>query len=243
MSDRSKRVGLLILGLVVTAIFVNLGNWQLERGEGKRAALARFEDHARSPAFDLEGIEKSKILDKVGQSAFANGGYRLDTVTILDNQLLGGRTGYLVYTAYRIGQTDRHVLVNRGWVEANPDRYQLPEIAANPLSPHVTGRLSAPPSEGIRLAGADMIESMGQGIWRVQKIDFDALSSSFGLDLLPVSLLLDNGMPGGFIRNWRPPGLDATRHFGYAFQWFALALAVALISVGLFVRSMKQERS
>ena len=176
MSDRSKRVGLLILGLVVTAIFVNLGNWQLERAEGKRAALARFEDHARSPAFDLEGIEKSKILDKVGQSAFANGGYRLDTVTILDNQLLGGRTGYLVYTAYRIGQTDRHVLVNRGWVEANPDRYQLPEIAANPLSPHVTGRLSAPPSEGIRLAGADMIESMGQGIWRVQKIDFDALA-------------------------------------------------------------------
>ena len=243
MSDRSKRVGLLILGLVVTAIFVNLGNWQLERAGGKRAALARFEDRAQSPAVDLEGIERSQIMTRVGQLAFANGGYRGDAVAILDNQSLGGRTGYLVYTAYRIGRTDRHILVNRGWVEANANRYQLPKIDTNPISPNVTGRLSTPPSEGISLAGADMIEPMGQGIWRVQKIDFDALSSALGIDLLSISLLLDNEMPGGFVRNWQPPGLDANRHFGYAFQWFALALAVALISVGLFVRSMKQERS
>jgi len=242
MSDRSKRFGLLILGLVVTAIFVNLGNWQLERAAGKREALARFEGHAQSPAVDLEGIERSKIMSRVGQLAFANGDYRRDTVAILDNQSLGGRTGYLVYTAYRIGQTDRHILVNRGWVEANANRYQLPKIVTNPLSPTVTGRLSTPPSEGIRLAGADRIESMGQGILRVQNIDFDALSSALDIDLLPISLLLDNEMPGGFIRNWQPPGLDATRHFGYAFQWFALALAVALISVGLFVRSMKQDK-
>ena len=243
MSDRSKRFGLLILGLVVTAIFVNLGNWQLERAAGKREALARFEGHAKSPPVDLEGIERSKIMSRVGQLAFANGGYRRDTVAILDNQSLGGRTGYLVYTAYRIGQTDRHILVNRGWVEADANRYQLPKIVTNPLSPNVTGRLSTPPSEGIRLAGADRIESMGQGILRVQNIDFDALSSALDIDLLPISLLLDNEMPGGFIRNWQPPGLDATRHFGYAFQWFALALAVALISVGLFVRSMKQDKS
>ena len=243
MSDRSKRFGLLILGLVVTAIFVNLGNWQLERAAGKREALARFEGHAQSPAVDLEGIERSKIMSRVGQLALANGGYRRDTVAILDNQSLGGRTGYLVYTAYRIGQTDRHILVNRGWVEADANRYQLPKIVTDPLSPNVTGRLSTPPSEGIRLAGADRIESMGQGILRVQNIDFDALSSALDIDLLPISLLLDNEMPGGFIRNWQPPGLDATRHFGYAFQWFALALAVALISVGLFVRSMKQDKS
>ncbi len=243
MSDRSKRFGLLILGLVVTAIFVNLGNWQLERAAGKREALARFEGHAKSPPVDLEGIERSKIMSRVGQLAFANGGYRRDTVAILDNQSLGGRTGYLVYTAYRIGQTDRHILVNRGWVEADANRYQLPKIVTDPLSPNVTGRLSTPPSEGIRLAGADRIESMGQGILRVQNIDFDALSSALDIDLLPISLLLDNEMPGGFIRNWQPPGLDATRHFGYAFPWFALALAVALISVGLFIRSMKQDKS
>ncbi|MCH2354075.1 MAG: hypothetical protein MK295_06565, partial [Pseudomonadales bacterium] len=78
MSDRSKRVGLLILGLVVTAIFVNLGNWQLERAGGKRAALARFEDRAQSPAVDLEGIERSQIMTRIGQLAFANGGYRGD---------------------------------------------------------------------------------------------------------------------------------------------------------------------
>jgi len=243
MDDRAKRFGLLILGLVVVIIFVSLGNWQLGRADQKREALVQFEDRSQSPALDLEWIERSKITSRVGQRVFAIGGYRRDTVTILDNQSLGGRAGYFVYTAYRIGQTTPHILVNRGWVEANANRNHVPEIAANPASPNVTGRLSAPPSEGISLAGADMIESMGQGIWRVQKIDFDALSSAFGIELLPISLLLDNEMPGGFIRNWQPPGLDATKHFGYAIQWFALALAVALISVGLFVRSVKQANS
>ena len=84
---------------------------------------------------------------------------------------------------------------------------------------------------------------MDEGVWRVQRIDFLALAKLFDLKIIGSTLLLDNAMPNGFIRNWTPPGEDQARHLAYAFQWFALALAVFVISVGLFVRSKRRPHS
>jgi surfeit locus 1 family protein len=42
-------------------------------------------------------------------------------------------------------------------------------------------------------------------------------------------LLLDARAPNGYVREWQPPGLPATRHWSYAVQWWAFAvLAVAV---------------
>lgn len=243
MTAGSTRIGLLILGLVVSGLFISLGNWQLGRATEKSVALTLFENRAASPTIQLDRIDIATLTFKVGHSALTIGTYRPGTTVLLDNQSLGGRIGYLVYTAYRIGETANHILVNRGWIEARADPRRLPEIGPTPTSPMVKGRLSAPPAEGIRLQGAETIEPMGTGIWRVQHINFDSLAKHFGLDLVPVTLLLNNDMPNGFVRNWLPPGADQAKHLGYAFQWFALALALVVISVGLFVRSKKQART
>jgi cytochrome oxidase assembly protein ShyY1 len=44
-------------------------------------------------------------------------------------------------------------------------------------------------------------------------------------------ILLDPGEPGGYVRNWAPPGFPPMRHVGYAVQWFGLALALAVIYI------------
>ena len=63
MSERSKRFGLLILGLVVTAIFVNLGNWQLERAAAKRAAnRQKLADAAAVKAHTGAGADVDAIM-------------------------------------------------------------------------------------------------------------------------------------------------------------------------------------
>ena len=46
-------------------------------------------------------------------------------------------------------------------------------------------------------------------------------------------LLLDPDAPGGFVREWTDFGFPPTRHYGYAAQWFALALAAVAIFVGV----------
>ena len=239
MSTDSKKIGLLMVGLLVSGLFVALGNWQLGRANDKTEALTRFTSRAQSPAVNLAEYNVRDIANAVGRSAFTNGVYRPRTTVLLDNQTLGGRIGYLVYTAYRIGLTDQHILVNRGWIAAYADPRRLPELGPEPINLTVSGRLSDPPAEGIRLRGAEIAESIDEGVWRVQRIDFLALAKLFDLEIIGSTLLLDNAMPNGFIRNWTPPGEDQARHLAYAFQWFALALAVFVISVGLFVRSKR----
>lgn len=243
MSADSKRIGLLTVGILISGLFVALGNWQLGRANQKSATLEQFNSRAQSPAMDLAKFNVTDIASVVGRSAFTKGGYRASTTVLLDNQSLGGRIGYLVYTAYRIAKTDLHILVNRGWVAALPDPRRLPELGPEPTGSKVSGRLSDPPSEGIRLRGTEIAEPMSDGVWRVQRIDFPALQTLFDVEIIGTTLLLDNAMPNGFVRNWTAPGTDQARHLAYAFQWFALALAVFVISVGLFVRSKRTTRT
>jgi surfeit locus 1 family protein len=40
-------------------------------------------------------------------------------------------------------------------------------------------------------------------------------------------LLLDGSEPDGYLRAWRPYGLEPERHLAYAVQWYGLAAAAA----------------
>ena len=47
----------------------------------------------------------------------------------------------------------------------------------------------------------------------------------------------DSAEPDGFVRDWKPSGLTPERHLGYAFQWFALALTLAVLVLVSFLKS------
>ncbi len=103
--------------------------------------------------------------------------------------------------------------------------------ARGPIEPAATG--------GLRLEGRDVIERLADGMWRVQAIDLAGLTATVGVELLPITVLLDGDAPYGFVRAWTPPGSDETRHLGYMFQWFALAVTVVVVTVVLTLRSGK----
>ncbi|GIS69822.1 MAG: hypothetical protein CM1200mP9_06430 [Gammaproteobacteria bacterium] len=89
------------------------------------------------------------------------------------------------------------------------------------------------------MRGTEIAEPMSDGVWRVQRIDFPALQTLFDVEIIGTTLLLDKPCPMASFEIGPPPGADQARHLAYAFQWFALALAVFVISVGLFVRSKR----
>jgi surfeit locus 1 family protein len=143
-----------------------------------------------------------------------------------------------VYGALALNARNQSVLVNRGWLGAGPDRGQPPEVVTPPGSQQLEGQLSLPPQGGIRLAGSEVIEPFGHGMWRVQAIDFDALSAVIGAELLTVTVVLlgDDAAYGGSARG-APSG--ESRHLGYAFQWFALAVTVVVVAAVLTLRAGK----
>lgn len=226
-----------LLVVLIAAGFLRLGLWQLERARYKQDLYAQFLANAAREPVPLMMLSASAADQTLGRRVTAQGGYLPDRQVLLDNQSLGGRPGYLVYTPFRPARAPHEaILVNRGWIplSASRDSVSLP-----PLSPEeriVRGELGRPPAFGLRLKGSDRIETLGGGIFRVQTIDYAALGHALGLRLQPRILLLDPAVPEGFARAWNAPGNDEARHRSYAFQWFAMAVALVAIYLTLYFR-------
>ena len=232
------KIGLLAVALMVTAGFIALGMWQLDRAAQKNAAFSEFERRGSAAQVDLNQPGAADAAELLGYQTAAAGHY-LDATILLENQMHRGRAGYLVYTAFELAGRRASVLVNRGWLQADADRSRVPKFATPDANQRLEGRLSLPPQGGIRLEGSDLIEPLAAGMWRVQGIDFTALTAAIGSELLPITVLLDSDAPYGFERAWTPPGSDESRHFGYAIQWFALAITVIVVTLVLTLRRSK----
>jgi surfeit locus 1 family protein len=136
-----------------------------------------------------------------------------------------GRVGYRVLTPLRTSLG--LVLVDRGWVAAPPRRDELPEVSVSDELRTLTGRLDELPRAGISLA------ALGGAGWpqRLSYPDLPTLKRLYGEPLDEKIILLDAAATDGYLRDWRPGGLPPERHFGYAVQWFGLALAILVIYV------------
>jgi len=91
----------------------------------------------------------------------------------------------------------------------------------------VDGIVAPPPSRLFEFAGS------ASGPIR-QNLDLASFVRETGLDLLPLSVQQQTapGSPAdGLERHWPAPAIDVQKHYGYAFQWFALAAALALFHV------------
>ena len=227
-----------MLALAVSLLFVSLGMWQQDRAAQKRAAYTEFELRGSAAPVDFNQIW---VADGAAQEWFRAvlSGHYLGQTILLDNQLHQGRAGYLVYTVFEIEGRRQKILVNRGWIPAAADRSRAPQFATPITSQHLEGRLSQPPAAGLQLAGSSLIEPMAPGLWRVQNINYSALTATLGEELQSITLLLDPDADAGFVRAWTPPGSDESRHLAYSLQWFAMALTVVVISVVILLNSSK----
>lgn len=57
-----------------------------------------------------------------------------------------------------------------------------------------------------------------------------------GLTFQPLLILQNKSEEDGLIRDWSKPDSGATKNFGYAVQWFSLALTTVIIFIVLNVK-------
>ncbi|MDB5965608.1 MAG: putative transrane cytochrome oxidase, partial [Polaromonas sp.] len=131
----------------------------------------------------------------------------------------------VVVTPLVLDITSQVILVQRGWVQRDfNNRSRLPDVVTPTGPVTVRGRIAPPPSK--------LYEFKGVEAGRIrQNIDLPAFSSEMHQPLLAVSMQQGGPANEGLLRDWAPPTLGVERHYGYAFQWFALCALV----VGLYV--------
>ena len=222
---RSPRFWLLTFAALVVAVTTfSLGQWQLRRADQKETLQAAIEAQKVLSALDTSALGATKnIADQMHRAVTLQGVWQPERTVYLDNRPMGGKTGFWVLTPLALQDTGHVILVQRGWVPRNfNDRALLPEVQtpAGPVA--VIGRIAPPPSKLYEFKGVDT------GRLR-QNIDLKAFRLETGLPLFDVSVLQTGGPSEGLLRDWTAPNLGVDKHYGYAFQWFALcALVVGL---------------
>ncbi len=219
-----------LLALILFSMFVFLGFWQLDRSEHKRNLYSEFENRQSADAIDFNKVENYQLDEEylVWRKLEATGQFLEQYQILLDNQVENTHAGYFVYTPFKLDQSDRVILVNRGWLLAETDRAISPKLVFSNGAVKINGVIKKVPNTGLLLKDMPP-EKMNEAIYRVQRIDINELEELTQLKLLPYIIRLEAESEHGYIRNWRLPGSGESIHMGYAFQWFAFAAVLLLI--------------
>ncbi len=216
-----------VAGALATA---RLGLWQLDRAAQKTATHDAMLRQRALPPLAVADLAR----DTAGAAAQQ---YRMVTLrgtwlaaqtVYLDNRPMDGRAGFYALTPLRLADGSV-VLVQRGWLPRDvADRTRIPPPPTPAGEVDVQGRIATGPARLFELGAA------GSGPIR-QNLDLGAYARESGLPLRPVMVVQEGPAPAanddGLLRHWPQPAADVQKHYGYAFQWFAMS---ALIG-GLYV--------
>jgi surfeit locus 1 family protein len=221
--------------LCLLPLLLSLGRWQTNRAEEKRAFLSQ-----QQQAQAIESVQLSTAIEDNADSLRYKkldvvGHYELTQQFLIDNQVSDGKVGYFVLTPFRLQGENKAILVNRGWVAANANRSQLPDVSMTSEPTVITGRANHFPSVGIKLAGAEIPTDTKPSV--VQVVDSAVLAKKLGYPLFSFQLELDKTQPNGFKREWHTTTLMLPeQHTAYALQWFALAATLTVLFIGYSVK-------
>jgi surfeit locus 1 family protein len=230
MTPTARRWIVLIAAVLGVALTARLGFWQLSRASEKESLQALLEDRGGAPP--LAAAELARDATAAALQHYRRidlrGRWVAERTVFLDNRQMNGRPGFFVVTPLLLDGTADAVLVQRGWVPRDAaERSRLPALPLPAGAVEISARIAPPPARlyqfGAELPGAIR-----------QNLVLDDFARETGLSLRPLSVWqLDTpaAVPDGLLRQWAPPAVDVHKHYGYAFQWFALA---ALIT-GLYV--------
>lgn len=223
--------------VVAAGVFAALGSWQLGRAEQNRAVAAAFRTAGDAePVADVQRAADAPDALRYRRLRM-EGRYEAGTQILLDNITHNGIAGYYVLTPFRPAGSARHVLVNRGWIEAGPDRSVVPALDVGSESRGVTGRIDRLPRAALRLDAS--AERVREGLYRLSFPSLADVERLLGSELRPFQLLLDPGAADGFARDWTPRTMSADRNTAYAGQWFIMAVAAAALAVWAALRTYR----
>ena len=224
--------------VLLVALGLVLGNWQMRRADEKLALAARMAERSSAAPVTLDGGDVPTDLEY--RRVRVTGEWVANWPLFLDNRPQDGRAGFYLAMPFKIAGSNTHVLVLRGWLPRDAREYaRLPEFAT-PAGPVTI--------EGIATASAGKVMQLGTaGAVKpgavVQNLTTSEVAHASGLRLQPFFVQQTGpATPGdALVRDWPAPASGVDKHHGYAFQWYALAAMAFLFFVITGFRSGRKQ--
>lgn len=226
----------LIATLVISAIGLSLGQWQLRRADEK---LLLQQEMLAQTAFDPVLVNKlaQGATPKAFRRVTAEGQFLPGWAVYLDNRPLRGKSGFYLLMPLKLAGSEHHVLVLRGWFARDArDPGKLPPISVPESPVRIEGKVRLSPGRLMQL-GEPVALRPGTIAQNAEVADFSR-ASKLALHTFIIEQTNDTG--DGLVRDWPLPSTGIDTHRAYAFQWFALsAVALIFFLVTGFLRASK----
>jgi surfeit locus 1 family protein len=209
---RTRELTAAVVALLVAAVCVRLGLWQLDRLSQRRSRNSMLAARLALPPLELRSGRVP--LDSVRQRrVVARGMYDYSRERAWPGRSFQGTPGVALITPLRLSDGSM-VLVDRGWVPS-PDAFHVDHAAYRE-------------ADSAAVEGIAFVPPRGRG-------DVDPAG------FLPFVIQAEvpeaaRGLP----RRWPRVALDNGPHLSYAIQWFSFAIIV-LVGTGLMLRNKRTD--
>lgn len=236
MSGRT--IGFVVASLIMAAVFIRLGVWQVDRLHERRQRNALLRERMNAPAVSLTSLAGTSNQLRYRRALVSGRADYAHEIVYASRTREGSPGVYLVTPVLPTGG-DTAILVARGWVYA-PDGATIDAPRwreADSLT--VEGYLDElPPFSATSDA---MVGRPGT----VTRLDRSRMEKRIGRPLRAVYLLAT--ADSGTAKSEKParftlPVLDDGPHRSYAFQWFSFA-AIAVVGAGIVIRNDRRDRA
>ncbi len=226
LMSSGRHFALPVLLVLVAAVCVRLGVWQLHRLGARRAANAIAASAAQLPVVDLDTASGAGLAHR---RIRAQGRYDRSHEVVLRGVTRSDVPGVHVVTPLVLGGGRKAILVKRGFAPAADAVSARLDSLDEPGEVTVTG--IAVPIETRGDSGRPLVHA---GKTTFARLDRAALARRMPYELLDVFILQlpDSSLPS-LPRRLEPAPLDDGPHLSYAIQWFAFA-TTALVVAGIF---------
>ena len=219
---------ILFFAIIFVPITISLGFWQLDRAQEKKEIIANYDKLLTSEPISLN----TKSTYKNWQPVTTMGRFK-DTVIFEDNAILSGRAGFKIYHLFENGDGS-YVFVHRGFIERNMIKNNLPLIDTPKGKQSLKGSILIKQDNSF----VQDIEESDARI--IQEFDIERLINKFPIlkdrYLHPFLFNLDIRDKNKFLAIEKPVNMAASKHIGYAIQWFGLCIALIILTIYAYRR-------
>lgn len=223
-----------VIAVLLAALFVRLGLWQLDRRHERQARNALITARLDSAEVDVAALPRDSATARFRR-------VRVTGIADYEHELIyaarsyRGSPGVNLLTPIRIAGKDTAVIVNRGWVYA-PDGVTVDEARWKERNSTFTGYVEELPST----AGANYASRPRV----IARLSYEVVAKAVPYPVAPVYVVVlgDSAIAPDRLARLTVPPLGEGPHLNYAIQWFAFAL-IALAGAGVVVKQSREDPS
>ena len=221
--------------VVMLPVLISLGFWQLDRAHFKENLRARQQQQRNNPAIALQQLPQD-IANQQFRRIQTHGRYIFAKQFLLDNRVYQHKAGFEVITPMQVAHSEKWLLVNRGWIPRLSGRTLASKLVNESKQQQIMGFIKLPARKPFMLAKPQL-----QKHWPhiIQVVDMKRITQALQHKIYPFVVLLSPQATHGFVREWQVVKASPHKHYGYAVQWFALALTMIII---YFIMCCRRER-